>query len=140
MKLMRQRLLSAVLLLLLPSAGGAADLGESVLLHAGDSAEIAELQITFSGIDGDNRCPSNVQCIVAGRAQVVLEIDDGEGSITRLLVDVPPGGDGKGRFSDYELVVDVEPEPQAGESIEPGDYVVTVVVGPAKDLGEGDSR
>lgn len=137
---MRQRLLPAVFLILLPSAGGAADLGEPVRLHVGETAEVAELKVTFSGVDGDNRCPRDVQCIVAGRARVVLEVDDGEGSPTRLQVDVPPGGEGKGRAGDYELVVDVEPETRAGVAIEPDDYVITFVAEAAEGPGEGDSR
>lgn len=138
MTLMRQLL--PVLFLLLPSTCGAADLGEPVRLEVGESAEISEIRITFMGVDGDNRCPRDVQCIVAGQARVVLEIDDGEGSPTRLQVDVPPGGEGRGRFGDYELVVDVEPEAQADEAIEPEDYVVTVAAGPAEGSGDSNSR
>ncbi len=138
---MRRRLLPTLLLALLTSGGAeAAELGEAVQLHVGDSVEIAELRLTFSGVDGDNRCPSDVQCIVAGRARVVLEIEDGEGLETRLHVDVPPGGEGKGCFGDYEIVVDVEPETKTSERIDPGAYVVTIVAGTADGPGEGDSR
>ncbi len=114
--------------LLTACVAGAASLGEPVDLRAGESAVVDDLTLTFEGIDGDNRCPRNVNCIVAGKATVVLAVEASDGKRSTLRIDVPPGGKGKGSFGGYEIAAGVRPEPFSGRRIEADDYVVTLVV------------
>ncbi len=109
------------------ATAGAVPLGETFSLAVGESAAIdgEDLRLTFDGVSRDNRCPKDVQCIVAGAATVVLI--DGEGR--ELTVDVPPGGDAGVELDGYRItVVSVDPQTVSTRRIEPDDYVVTVVV------------
>lgn len=118
--------------------------GGPAALAIGESAEIEGLKVTFTGVDGDNRCPKTVQCIVGGQAGVLLQVEDSSGRSAELRVDVPPDGTASRHFGDHEITVDLEPETNATEPIDPGAYVATVTVsrgaeGPASEdpLAEG---
>ena len=123
-----KRLLAVLLALLTACVAGAALLGEPVELGVGESAVVDDLKVTFEGVDGDNRCPRNVNCIVAGKATVALVLEPPDGTRSQLRIDVPPSGRGKASFRDYEIVAGVAPEPIAGRRIEADEYVVTLVV------------
>ena len=108
----------------------AVPLGERFDLAVAESASIdgEGLDLTFDGVTRDNRCPKDVQCIVAGAATVVL-IAASDGERRELTLDVPPGGSASERLDGLEITVArVDPQPVAGRRIEPEDYVVTVVV------------
>lgn len=112
------------------ATAGAAPLGETFSLAVGESAAIdgENLRLTFDGVPRDNRCPRDVQCIVAGAATVVLTAEGG-GTQEELTVDIPPGGSAAGHFEGFEITVaNVEPAADTRRRIEPEDYVVTLVV------------
>lgn len=104
-----------------------------VSLALGESAEIGGLKVTFTGVDGDNRCPKTVQCFVAGEAGVLLAVADAAGGSAELRVAVPPDGAASGRYQDYEITVDLEPETDDTEPIDPKSYVATVTVSRSSD-------
>ncbi len=120
------------------TAGAAAavvPLGETFSLAVGESATIdgEDLVLTFDGVPRDNRCPKDVQCIVAGAATVVLTAESGgaagRGEGRELTFDVPPGGTAMGPFDGLEItVVKVEPAAISTRRIEAEEYVATLKV------------
>ena len=112
------------------ATAGAVPLGEAFSLAVCESAAIdgEDLVLTFDGVPRDNRCPEDVQCIVAGAATVVLTAES-DGESRELTFDVPPGGSASKRLDGLEITIArVDPQPVAGERIEPEDYVVTAAV------------
>ena len=119
----------------LVAASAAVPVGESFTLAVGESAAIdgEDLRLTFDGVTRDNRCPRDVQCIVAGAATVVLTAESG-GEKRELTLDVPPGGSAAVGYDGLEITVaKVEPEAHSQRRIEPADYVVTLVVERSED-------
>ena len=112
-----------------PGAGPAADDSSgSASLAIGESAEVGGLSVTFTGIDGDNRCPKTVQCIVGGQAGVLLAVQGSSGNSTELRIEVPPDATASGNYEGYEIEVDLEPETKASEPIDPDSYVAHLTV------------
>jgi hypothetical protein len=136
MRFLTQQLLPAMAfssLLTACSLAGAPPPDEPITLKVGEKVEVAEMTVTFSGVDSDNRCPVDVQCIVAGKATVVLLCELSDGKENQLQLNVPPGGDAKTSVGDYEITATVEPEAVSTRKIEAEDYVVTLVI----DRGSG---
>ena len=56
----------------------------AIRVHLGETVKLDDVSITFSEILEDSRCPTNVDCIWAGRAHVVLIVkEEGEKAITK---------------------------------------------------------
>ncbi len=113
----------------------AATLGERFTLGLGETASIEaeELALTFVRVAGDNRCPKDVQCIVAGAATVVLAAATAD-SEAELTFEAPPDGGDRASFESYEIHLEaVEPPTRSNRRIEPDDYRVTLSVTRASD-------
>lgn len=56
-------------------------LGADVTLATGESAAITPggLSFTFVSVTSDSRCPTTVQCVVAGSARVLLQVTSASG-------------------------------------------------------------
>lgn len=120
-----------------PAPGHMAALGEAVRLGVGESVAVdgTILTLTFDGVTGDNRCPIDVTCIVAGEAQTQFTASL-DGAAEPLTIVVPAGGSGTGVVGAFVVTVEqVLPEPVSTESIDPGAYMVDVRVDadPASD-------
>ena len=98
--------------------------GEEFVLALGESVEVSgeDMMISFVTVVSDNRCPEDAQCIVAGEAVCLIEID--RGGVTEPVTLIEPGLSEQQtqEFLEYEITFDVEPYPQAGEDILPADY------------------
>lgn len=57
--------------------------GETVTLEGTD------LEISFSSVTGDNRCPSDVLCIIAGAASILLSVTDSTGTNQQIVASIP---------------------------------------------------
>jgi len=66
----------------------------------------------------DSRCPSNVQCVWAGRLRVSVRIELGSGSETRELTKGEPAQVADGALE----LVEGTPYPKSDETIAPEDY------------------
>lgn len=88
----------------------------------------------------DSRCPKNVQCIVAGEAQLKMKLDrDGEEPRELLLVlaadDPRPQPRAQAQIDDHVLrLVSVEPYPDAEKPTPDGSRVATLVLEPASEV------
>lgn len=58
-------------------------LGERVVL------ENTGTEVTFSAVTHDYRCPSDVQCIQAGEAGIVLTVTDSLGNDSQVFITIP---------------------------------------------------
>lgn len=86
--------------------------GESVLV---DSVDV---EVTFSSVTEDSRCPVDVTCVWAGRAVVALAIRAGSGAST-IELEVGQSREVEGlRLAATAL----DPQPREGEEIPPEDY------------------
>jgi hypothetical protein len=101
-----------------------ADLGERFTLAIGQRADIKSesIGVKFVEVIGDSRCPQGVQCIWAGEASSVLEINHLGATYKKVLTQPsltdPPQTD----FFEYIITFDLQPYPKAGEEIKDKDY------------------
>ena len=108
--------------------------GEPFLLGQGLTACLngAEaLTIRFDSVSGDSRCPVNVQCIWAGRADAVLTLGRGTNtrSVTLASGDLGQGGTGEVTFERFKVKLEsVEPAKEEGKPIAQKDYKVKLLV------------
>ena len=99
--------------------------GEPLSLKMGTSVSLedTDLSLTFSDVTHDSRCPKDVNCIVAGKAVVVLEVST-EGETTKLTFDIAPDGSDERRIDDLTVrIVALGPEPVGGQRMERSTYV-----------------
>jgi hypothetical protein len=108
-----------------------ATLGEVVSLHVGQTATVASENFSakFIGVTGDSRCPTGVQCIVAGQVTCSIEITSsnmGAPIQTSQITISQPGGTGGEQqiFNNYLLQYNVTPYPVARKTIKQADYVL----------------
>ena len=118
---------------LLAGCSGAlkASLGSEFTLSVGQSARIASesMDIKFTDVTEDSRCPKNVQCIWAGQVGCAIEITKENTKNPITLTDSAGTGSSAGYiFQDYKIVFAVSPYPEAGKPIAKGDYRLKLTV------------
>lgn len=117
-------------------AGGAtcARLGEEFDLRLNETAYIADsrLSIRADSVPEDSRCPENAVCVWAGNARVSLTLRDGTNTAAAdLNSTLEPHA--VIRWAYTVRLVDVRPNPRAGERIPAETYVIRLVVTRATD-------
>lgn len=104
-------------------------LGESFSLQIGQTARVSnsDLRIRFERVAEDSRCPTDVQCVWAGNARVVLVVALGG---DRQEVEMNTGVDPRTVEVDgHSLTLeDLRPLPSTGQSIPREGYTATLVV------------
>ena len=108
----------------------AAILGEPFTLKVGQSVNLTEvgLTVSFISVTQDSRCPSDVTCIRAGDATIILTVrSDGEqGKLSLILAN-----NSEAAAQSFDVTVTASnllPYPVSTSPIAPGDYQVTVTV------------
>ena len=101
------------------SDSGLSKVGDPLVLSPGGSIEVdageENVLVQFVSLDGDSRCPSGLQCIVAGEAFITLAITLEDGGRRAFPVIVPPGGSVRSEVAGYALTLDSlfpDPPPQ----------------------------
>ena len=104
-------------------------------LKVGQSVNIPSqnLTVTFADVTEDSRCPADVQCIQAGQATALVQVEQaGEGLGEALLTTLPGSilSEDSQMVGDYVVVMhSLRPYPmQADEPLEDDDYVAIVMV------------
>jgi len=118
-------MLSTILFVVSACNSDTVSLGQEFSLRIGESASIRgeELQVKFSEVTEDSRCPTGVVCIWEGRVSCLVEITYRE-SLHQVeltepgLTSWPP----ENTFKEYKIAYHVEPYPQAGTEIVAEDY------------------
>ncbi len=93
----------------------------------------SDLDLRFRRVVSDNRCPTGVECIVAGKAVVTLEARILKGAVESFDVELPAGpAPDSGiwtRYDGYRIrLVKLEPYPAGGIRADTTSYVGTFVV------------
>jgi hypothetical protein len=120
----------------LPEADFFVNEGQQFGLRVGETAGIVTSQtidlVRFNGVSQDNRCPADVECIVAGAATVLLSVQSAL-NVHDVTMDVPPEGSASLEIDELTVTaLGVRPDALSGVTISPLDYVVglTVTSGP----------
>jgi len=104
-------------------------------LKVGQSQRVndTELTLTLVEIAGDSRCPSDVVCVWAGEATVVVRAAlGGETSTFKLVLGACAEGGAKAKVGEYQVsLVKLDPYPVSAKPILPTDYIATVRVSSA---------
>ena len=107
-------------------------LGHEFVLKAGQELKLegADLQVKFVSVEGDSRCPADVNCIWAGKADVVLDVMHNKCN-TPLTLSTPESsqaGD-QGKIGNFRLkLIKLDPYPRSDQKISPSDYRATLIV------------
>ncbi len=127
-----KHLIVIVSLLLIGCSSGASrnpGLDEGFKLAYASQQTIADekLTLTFTEINEDSRCPSDVQCIQAGRATITLSlIRDGAAVATRTLT--LPGAE-TATYLNYSItLLELAPYPVSTHQTTASEHVATLVV------------
>lgn len=110
-----------------------ASLGQEFKLKVGERVIIKEagLNITFSAVAEDSRCPEGVNCIWAGNGRIIVKVSKGRKKAdVQLNTGLEPR---QGRFHEYDVkLVALNPYPHKDTvPIKRGVYVATLVVNKA---------
>lgn len=102
----------------------------SFLLRVGETERLEGgiLTLSFEEVTSDSRCPKDALCVVAGEATVVFRArsKDREAALT---FKIPPDGSDVRQFDDFKITIRaLEPQPESGKTIDPGDYRADVLV------------
>ncbi|WP_456428422.1 hypothetical protein [Rhodocaloribacter sp.] len=113
--------------------------GEAFVLGLGDEIPLegSDLRIRFVLVLEDSRCPTGVECVTAGEASVVLRISDGQGQLSQLALSIPGLVPTPYDANDFIFhrgyrfkLIQLDPYPAFGTSIDTNDYRVRLIVTP----------
>jgi hypothetical protein len=98
--------------------------------QTGESSQIQGFTIRFDKIAEDSRCPKGVECITAGKADVVLTLTKaGESKTITLPFILPNGTENVTEFKGYTIrIMGVAPIKFKDKEIKPGEYSVVLNV------------
>lgn len=92
-----------------------------IRVSLGQSVKVGGPQVTPLAVLEDSRCPTNAQCVWAGRVRLRVRVDLGSGNQTRELTQGEPIAIADGTLE----LVEVQPDRQADgkvPSLKPSDY------------------
>jgi len=103
------------------------ELGRSFSMKIGESITVGELRLTFSSVEGDSRCPTNVVCVWAGDGEIALKIEQGsKAAVAALHTTLEPK---KTEWDGYTIaLVTLTPERKANAPVSPADYRAEILV------------
>ncbi len=86
-----------------------------------------KVEVGFTTVAEDTRCPVDVHCVAAGNARIVVALRNGqESGSSELNTTVEPRSS---MLLGYSIrLVDLKPYPLSTRQTEPGEYVATLVV------------
>ena len=103
-------------------------------LGPGQSALVGSepLKVTFETITADSRCPPEVQCVWEGDAVARVSASIGTQAPASLELHTNNGFATQATHGTYRIrLTAVAPGPHQGVTIDPGAYVITLVVAPS---------
>ena len=127
-------LLCALGMTVKPNAGTQtkAQAGQEFTLKVGQQVKLdgVDLALKFVAVPQDSRCPSNVNCVWAGDAEVALELVHNN-CTTALKLHTHQGStaSNEGEVGGFRVkLVKLDPYPHTERKISPSDYVATLLV------------
>lgn len=116
-------------------------LSKPFTLQMGQAAECAEVKgfiIAFEGVQNDSRCPIDVKCVTAGKADIAIAMSMGDVKKKITLGFVRPDGvENDTLFEGYRVrAIGVMPFRQQDKPIKPDEYSVSFEVAPQAEKKE----
>jgi hypothetical protein len=108
--------------------------GRELKIRAGRTVTFKgeSLRLRFVRVADDSRCPTNVDCIWAGNAEVLIEASAGGASgkkVLTLSTNASQGRAGEGEYGRYTVkLVGLSPYPQSTRKIRQDEYIATLLV------------
>ena len=102
-----------------------------ITLQMGTSTFVDDVEIRFSGVLEDSRCPSDVQCVWAGNARAALGVGPRRGTqgpTEQVLLNTGEGARSGESWGLRVTLVDLTPVPKSTEAIPAESYVVRLKV------------
>ena len=109
---------------------GQASPGE-VTLRVGETTFVDNIEIRFSGVLEDSRCPTDVQCVWAGNAQAALGVGPPRGTqgpTEQVLLNTSEADKSGEAWGLRVTLVDLTPAPKSTQPIPPESYVIRLKV------------
>jgi hypothetical protein len=105
--------------------------GEPFELAPGQTAEVrgTGLTVRFSSVEEDSRCPEGAQCIVAGKARILLDVSGGGERPAAVELSTSERSADAVRDGQTIRLLELTPHPSTKRSIQPADYRARLVVG-----------
>ncbi len=105
--------------------------GEPFELALGQTAEIrgTGLTVRFASVQEDSRCPEGAQCIVAGKARILLNVSGGGEPPADVELSTARGSEDAARANQAIQLLELTPHPSLKRSTQPADYRARLVVG-----------
>ena len=104
-------------------------LTKDITLGVGQAAAVGDINVSVDGITADNRCPVDVNCIVAGSVKARVRAIFGTTTITDELSSVAIPHEFMGYFIS---LTDVAPQRKSQTNIKASDYRLTLHVSQPK--------
>lgn len=111
-----------------------ASLDRPFVLQVGGSATLeGGLWITFGSVMEDSRCPTDVQCVWEGNAEIAIEVGTADEPAVLLRLNTNTGFATEATFRSYTIsLIDLQPYPStAPKTVEP--YRASLVVSLLRD-------
>ena len=106
--------------------------GKEFSLKVGQQAKLdgVDLNVKFTGVPQDSRCPTNVNCVWAGNAEVTLEWTHNKCTTTvSLNTHATAASSDEAKVSGLRVkLIKLEPYPHTEKKISPGDYIATMLI------------
>ena len=108
-------------------------IGEEFTLNVGQESAIEgeRLRLRFVSVEEDSRCPSDVACVWAGNAKLLLQVSSGNKSAEKLRLNTHGSAQGadEGKVGSLRVkLLKLDPYPRSNQRIAAGDYRATLVV------------
>lgn len=87
------------------------------------------MSVRFASVLEDSRCPEGAQCIVAGKARILLSVSEGGGPPADVELSTATGSAEAARRNQTIQLLDLTPHPSLKRSNQPADYRARLVVG-----------
>ncbi len=125
-------LITALTLLLGAAQCGSVEniqLGEPFSLQLGQQVQSERNALQFTSVKEDSRCPKYTNCLWEGQVVVQLMLGDKDRQAIDLALRPNEPAAAQGMADGYIYTLqEVNPYPQAGQSIKMEDYIITLVV------------
>ena len=104
-----------------------------VTLRMGETTFVQNIEIRFSGVQEDSRCPVDVQCVWAGNARAALGVGPRRGTQgpteqVLLNTNTSAGAQSGESWGLRVTLVDLTPAPRSTQPTQPEDYVIRLKV------------
>jgi len=114
-------------------AGNGAELKEPFQLKIGQTAllESENLRVTFLEVTEDSRCPSDANCITAGRVSILISVAVSGETPEEFTLTISAGNEEPAEVAHNGFVIRlllVEPYPSTTRPIDPSDYISTFII------------